>query len=146
MLNRIFVYGTLRPGESRWSALEAYALKQEPATLYGARLYTVGSWPFIVLDGQHMSEVVGELVTVLPYDAPAVIRLLDSIEGYSETMSEKHNLFIRSVQNVYVPAGYPEEDGYLEAYVYLGGFDLAMDAARGSVDQIISGDWKKRNA
>ena len=140
-LNRFFVYGTLRPGEQRFTAIQSYLEKEpESAQLLGARLYTTGPWPFIVLDG--MSQVVGELLTVRPETLNTVIRTLDNIEGYEEGYDDC--LFVRSIQDIYIPEGYSVEDGYVKAYVYLGGRSLVMQAAKDRYKELRSGDWKKR--
>lgn len=144
MLNKFFVYGTLRPGESRWSALESHVVKQEPGILYGAELYTTGSWPFITIDRRRSDkEVVGEVLEIAEENVAQVTILLDRIEGYNPRDEKNlHNLFIRSKEQIYCPTGFPVEDGHIEAYVYIGGLSLTLDTDE--YRRIESGDWKQR--
>ena len=143
-LNTFFVYGTLRPGEVRFSLIEPYLLAPPvAATLYGAHLYTTGPWPFVVNLPETTAEIVGELVGIKEEHLARILRLLDSMEGYRER-DPNNSLFLRTVQPVYVPAGYPVEDGYVQAYVYTGGFSLTREAMDGGYTRITSGNWKDR--
>jgi gamma-glutamylcyclotransferase (GGCT)/AIG2-like uncharacterized protein YtfP len=72
---RLFVYGTLRPGRPRFSAISRWVIGTEPATTQGI-LVSLGSFPAL-LPGQGI--VQGDLLTVLP-DA---IEIADRIEGVS---------------------------------------------------------------
>src|SRR6185369_4518714 len=96
VLNSFFVYGTLRPGETRWHALEPYVIGNPmPATLSNVEMYNVGgSYPCILkAEG---GEVTGEVVMVKPEDTQRVLRLLDNIEGYIEN-SPQRSLFLREI-------------------------------------------------
>jgi gamma-glutamylcyclotransferase (GGCT)/AIG2-like uncharacterized protein YtfP len=117
MLNRFFVYGTLRPGEVRWDMISSYATEYEPAVLTRASLYTTGAYPFIVLDGE--GDVYGEIITVAEWDVPYILGVLDRVEGYRKDSAD--NLFERVEHHVWLPEGYPAEDGHLNAYMYIGG-------------------------
>ena len=77
---RVFVYGTLMPGQSRWPVLEPYATEWAPATAAG-RLWDTGSgYPAVRFD--HGGEPVpGVLVTLAPDGAADAIARLDAIEA-----------------------------------------------------------------
>jgi gamma-glutamylcyclotransferase (GGCT)/AIG2-like uncharacterized protein YtfP len=75
-MDRVFVYGTLRAGESRNEILTVEPNRfAGPASVDGAELFSLGSFPAMVLgrDGS----VVGEVYEV---DA-RTLQLLDRIEG-----------------------------------------------------------------
>ena len=79
-VRRVFVYGTLMPGESRWPALRRYAVSWGPATARG-RLWDTGrGYPAVRFD-QSGDAVPGVLVTIAPESAAVAVALLDRIEG-----------------------------------------------------------------
>jgi gamma-glutamylcyclotransferase (GGCT)/AIG2-like uncharacterized protein YtfP len=147
-LNNFFVYGTLRPGEVRWTVLAPYVVGEPQSVILPQyALFTNGVYPFVVKDGA--SNTIGELITVDNVDE--VIRRLDMIEGYDPddvdegNVMNRNNLFNR--EKLYVwPAGteeYTHETG-TKVWVYTGGYDLIGSARNGRYRQIESGDWKQR--
>lgn len=77
---RVFVYGTLMPGQSRWRHLSPYAVSWQPATVAG-RLWDTGrGFPAATFDDVD-SEIPGVAVVLAGAAAEAAIRLLDEIEG-----------------------------------------------------------------
>lgn len=78
--NRVFVYGTLMPGESRWPALEPFALAWEPATARGALWDTGHGYPAVCFDDDGAA-IPGFLVTLDAERLPDAIAVLDRIEG-----------------------------------------------------------------
>jgi gamma-glutamylcyclotransferase (GGCT)/AIG2-like uncharacterized protein YtfP len=77
---RLFVYGTLMPGEALWPALEPYATSWEPATA-GGRLWDTGrGYPAVRFDVAG-DPVPGVLVALDPDRANEAIDALDVIEG-----------------------------------------------------------------
>ncbi|MDP8937969.1 MAG: gamma-glutamylcyclotransferase [Actinomycetota bacterium] len=77
---RVFVYGTLMPGRSRWPALEPYATGWAPAIASG-RLWDTGrGYPAVRFDHEGVA-VPGVVVTLEPEAAPDVIARLDGIEA-----------------------------------------------------------------
>jgi gamma-glutamylcyclotransferase (GGCT)/AIG2-like uncharacterized protein YtfP len=149
MLNKFFVYGTLRPDEARWQQLAPYAQKMTPALLRGAQLYSTGPWPFVTVDDNldkyegedaAIPSVVGELIEV---NEPELVQaMLDRIEGYDARYPDD-SLFIRWILPITIPDGHepgiPSTDA---AYVYVGGDSLKKQAQ--FYTHIPSGDWKQR--
>lgn len=148
--NKFFVYGTLRPGESRWVIIEDQAITITPALLRGAKLYNTGKYPFVdvedTLDRYENSDepvpcVVGELIEVRPEKAQHVLNILDMIEGYWSDSQD--NLFDRLVLPIYIPDGHaPGVPSTDVAYVYVGGRRFSKNVTR--FQHINSGDWKRR--
>lgn len=77
---RVFVYGTLMPGQSRWSALEPYATTWTPATAAGRLWDTRRGYPAVQF-GATGDPVPGFLVLLAPERAARAIAELDRIEG-----------------------------------------------------------------
>ena len=77
---RLFVYGTLLPGQPRWPVLRPYALGWRRATALG-RVWDTGSgYPAARFDGDG-EPVPGVVVSVRSESGPEVLALLDRIEG-----------------------------------------------------------------
>lgn len=77
---RVFVYGTLMPGQPRWAVLEPYTAGWEPATARG-RLWDTGrGYPAVRfdVDGDPVPGVVVTLVSELTEEA---VMTLDRVEG-----------------------------------------------------------------
>ena len=79
--DRVFVYGTLLPGEERWPLLEPFAVGWEATTVEGCLYDTGYGFPALVLGGEGAAEVPGVAVDLDPERAAAAVRLLDRIEG-----------------------------------------------------------------
>ena len=81
MSDRLFVYGTLRPGHAPEEISDVVAKLKPlgPGTIRG-RLYDFGDYPGIILDGQATAKVTGEVFD-LPQD-PSIIARLDEYEEY----------------------------------------------------------------
>jgi gamma-glutamylcyclotransferase (GGCT)/AIG2-like uncharacterized protein YtfP len=80
---RVFVYGTLLPGEERWPLLAPFAVAWEAASVRGALFDTGYGYPalVLVLEGDTVGEVPGVVVELDPERVDAAVRLLDRIEG-----------------------------------------------------------------
>jgi gamma-glutamylcyclotransferase (GGCT)/AIG2-like uncharacterized protein YtfP/general stress protein 26 len=126
-MEKIFVYGTLRPPQPETSPedsryfLQIQELVQShtPAHLPGAILYDLGTYPGATPgDG----EVHGDLLTV----PSAALKILDRIEGHP-------NFYRRELATVH------SEQGGLEAWVYWAPEDLASTGRR-----VPTGDWFQR--
>jgi gamma-glutamylcyclotransferase (GGCT)/AIG2-like uncharacterized protein YtfP len=78
--DRIFVYGTLRPGEGAWPLIEPFVVGEpEPARLAGRVFDTGLGYPALLPAGDPDDTVVGVLLTLAaPADAFVV---LDEYEG-----------------------------------------------------------------
>lgn len=129
-INHIFVYGTLRKGQSAAN----FGLVDHVGTFEfkGAQLFNLGWFPGIKLvdddqsvtsSGHERPSVVGDLFKLDPKCLPR----LDSYEGYREEDPER-SLYLRKVITV---------NGQ-EAYVYE--YNSPIDPAK----RIGSGDWMAR--
>jgi len=78
-VTRVFVYGTLMPGERLWPALAPFALAWEEATAAG-RLWDTGhGYPCVCFDAAG-APIPGVLVTLDPTRVAAAVDRLDHIE------------------------------------------------------------------
>ncbi|MGD0796306.1 MAG: gamma-glutamylcyclotransferase family protein [Acidobacteriaceae bacterium] len=79
MEERIFLYGTLRPGHAPWEIADAVSrLRRIAAGTVRGRLYDLGSYPGVVLDDA-AAEVRGEVFSVPDEET---LRRMDAYEGY----------------------------------------------------------------
>jgi gamma-glutamylcyclotransferase (GGCT)/AIG2-like uncharacterized protein YtfP len=76
VVDRLFVYGTLRTGQSARRILDDHVRSSQPAHCTGT-MYAFASYPGVVLDG--FTRIVGELVEL--DDAHAALPLIDAYEG-----------------------------------------------------------------
>jgi gamma-glutamylcyclotransferase (GGCT)/AIG2-like uncharacterized protein YtfP len=77
---RLFVYGTLMPGEQLWPALAPFAVAWEEVTAVG-RLWDTGhGYPAVQFDAAGGGAVPGVLVDLDPRRLGAAIGVLDEIE------------------------------------------------------------------
>ncbi len=77
---RVFVYGTLMPGQPRWRYLSPYAISWQPATTPG-RLWDTGrGYPAARFEDSE-ERIPGVLVTLGAEMTGPAVRLLDEIEG-----------------------------------------------------------------
>lgn len=126
MIERLFVYGTLRPAESRWPAIEPFVARVESATLHGYRMYALPEgYPGIEAgDG----EVVGTLLRMKPARLQAALARVDQIEGY--VAADPQSLYERVVVEV------SGEEAY--TYIY---HPNRREYLRSHGRLIESGDW-----
>lgn len=72
---RVFVYGTLLPGEANYHIVAPYVIDVRPGAVRGS-LYDYGPYPGLVLDGGGLA--AGEWLTV----QDEALDPLDELEGY----------------------------------------------------------------
>lgn len=77
VVDRLFVYGTLRDGQSARRMLEAYVRASEPARCRGTMYAFASGYPGVILDGD--TTLVGELLHL--DDLDKALPLLDAYEG-----------------------------------------------------------------
>lgn len=77
MIDRLFVYGTLRDGQSARRMLDDYVRGSQPARCRGTMYAFPSGYPGVVLDGETM--LAGELI--LLDDLDKALPLLDAYEG-----------------------------------------------------------------
>ena len=78
--DRLFVYGTLMPGEPRWRALQPYVISWEPVTARGHLWDTGSGYPAVRFDPEG-PDIAGFLVALDPERGAEAIGVLDRIEG-----------------------------------------------------------------
>jgi gamma-glutamylcyclotransferase (GGCT)/AIG2-like uncharacterized protein YtfP len=120
---KVFVYGTLRLGESNHYLLENADLLDSGSWTYG-QIYDTGyGYPAMIQSDLH--KVFGELYAVNEDE----LKSLDVLEDYVE--GNQDNLYNRILQPIHT------KKGIKEAYVYV----ICNDGLLKSY--IHSGDWKK---
>lgn len=77
--DRVFVYGTLRPGEERWPLVEDAVVRTEPAEVRGAQWDTGQGYPAAVFGAN--GTIPGDVLRIAPERWSEVIDWLDRIEG-----------------------------------------------------------------
>ncbi len=81
-MSRVFVYGTLMPGELRWPALRPFAVGWEPATACGRLWDTAMGYPAARFGPEGGDGLIpGFLVTLDESRLSGAIYTLDRIEG-----------------------------------------------------------------
>ncbi|MFN8499308.1 MAG: gamma-glutamylcyclotransferase family protein [Anaerolineae bacterium] len=121
----LFVYGTLRPGESAFRRIALFVKDIARAVLAGADLYDLGAYP-MALPGDGV--VVGELLTLHAETYVYALHRLDHYEGYDA--QRDGGLYLRRRVTVTTAAE------SVAAWTYFGTPDAAADGRR-----IPSGDW-----
>lgn len=77
---KLFVYGTLKPGEERWHAISEHISHTYKATATDCRLYDLGPFPAMVRMGNE--QVKGFIVeTNDPWTTDILLTITDAIEG-----------------------------------------------------------------
>lgn len=120
---RLFVYGTLLPGEANHDLAAPYVLASFPGTIRG-RLYDAGGYPGCVLDGD--GPTVEGVWLELREEA---LRVLDDLEQFfgAEEENDYERVWVRDAR---LPA-----EGWI--YVWPDGRGLP---------EIAGGNWRKRGA
>ena len=77
--HRLFVYGTLLPGEPRWPSIERFAETTADATAPGTLWDTGRGYPAAVFAGA--TDVPGAVITIRAEQWDEVIEHLDLVEG-----------------------------------------------------------------
>ena len=122
-IERLFVYGTLRPEGQAFHLVAPLVRRHQPAVLTGYTLVAEGHrYPWCVKSAQ--GEVVGELLWL--DDPAAALERLDAYEGVDEPDPE----YLRLVADVHTG------NEVLSAWVYVGG-----RAVPGDAHVIAGGDW-----
>lgn len=128
-----FVYGTLRRGCGNYEwTLAGNTISEVHGTVSGGRMHDNGSFPYVTLDEDPASIVVGEVMTVPDALYPQVQRALDGLEGY--VPGRAHNHYDRVVVTVRLDTG-----ENVQAYMYVASEQTASRHPR-----IPSGDWMQR--
>ncbi|WP_264775336.1 gamma-glutamylcyclotransferase family protein [Deinococcus aetherius] len=132
-LTRVFVYGTLMPGErNAHVAAQGGAFEARPARLPGFRLLHLlpEAYPAVVPGGAE-DRVCGYALTYAPGDWQAALPFLDALEGVDEVPP----LYTRERVTVTLAGGERQA-----AWVYV--YANAPRLARPGVVPIPDGDWR----
>jgi gamma-glutamylcyclotransferase (GGCT)/AIG2-like uncharacterized protein YtfP len=135
-MERLFVYGTLRPGQPNHARLlDGLVAWHRPAVLPDHQLLVAGL-PFVAAtdDG---GEVHGDLLGLVPASHEGVLRTLDRFEGFRPA-DPAGSLYVR----VERPVAYRGDDDRTvttTAWVYQAGL-LALRGL-GAANRVASGDW-----
>jgi gamma-glutamylcyclotransferase (GGCT)/AIG2-like uncharacterized protein YtfP len=84
VIERVFVYGTLKPGQGRWPILAPFVLPTgvDGAAAVSGLLYDTGcGWPAAVFDTVAGAEVPGSVLTLRPESVAQALDTLDAVEG-----------------------------------------------------------------
>lgn len=130
----MFVYGTLRPGQSNYRLLRGAVEAEYAALLPGHRMYAQ-LYPYVA---EHPdSQVVGDLIVIERAAYDEVLASLDSLEGYQPPDRE---LYVRAARRVWFRLDESAPWRAASAWVYLGGasFDYGDELA------VPGGDWRAR--
>lgn len=138
----IFVYGTLRPGQSNYIRLAAHAIRSEPAHLTGYAVYnlepvTGNPWPHAARSTDPTHIIVGDLIWIDPDHLKHVLTELDAYEDYDPNDVENSE-YLR----IHATVSETRTGDQRLAWVYVANMhitDLMSDEHR-----IDHGDWTKR--
>jgi gamma-glutamylcyclotransferase (GGCT)/AIG2-like uncharacterized protein YtfP len=132
-----FFYGTLKPGEGNYAPfLGGRTLREQPATIHGAALYTEGPYPYLVL-GEGLAAptdvVQGYAMTMRPEAYAEVLPQVDQLEDYIP--GDPYNEYERIIYPVQTEAG------PLDVWVYVAGARVLAAIRAGQMRRIASGIW-----
>ncbi|NET00217.1 MAG: gamma-glutamylcyclotransferase [Sphaerospermopsis sp. SIO1G2] len=105
----VFVYGTLKPGESNYYLCKNYVIAAKPAIAYGKLFHLPVGYPAMTPGDDH---VHGYL---LSFPDSQILPTLDDLEDYHPSKSVSENLYQREYIKIFQPTG--ESLGW--AWVYL---------------------------
>lgn len=125
----VFVYGTLKRGESNHAAFLADAASIEPATVRGAIVHLPAGYPGYRLEPE--GTVHGELVSFDADRAATALARLDALEDYRADAPHA-SLYRRERCTATTPAGRA-----IDAWIYVYAAPLPADAIA-----VPSGRWR----
>lgn len=124
---KIFVYGTLRDGESNHHFLQSASCLLKQAWVHGELFDTDCGYP--VMKSHDIEKVIGEVYEV----SSSVLASINELEGYQ--MNGTNNLYERITLDVYNDKGES-----IKAITYINGRSLSK-----ATNKIAFGDWKVYN-
>jgi gamma-glutamylcyclotransferase (GGCT)/AIG2-like uncharacterized protein YtfP len=89
---RVFVYGTLRPGQPRWPALARFISEPDAtraASVPGQLFDTGYGWPAAIFEGTSIDQVLGVVVRLDPESVDEALLTLDAIEGVDSGLFQR---------------------------------------------------------
>ncbi len=134
----LFVYGTLKPGESNYDAyLAGCTLAEHQALLPNAAMFTDGAYPYLVADATLLAPcdaVQGALVYVAPEHYVETLQRIDRLEDYKPL--SPWSLYIRTEVSVQTAAG------NIEAWTYVAGPKVLQGIRAGRLMKVAGGLWR----
>lgn len=128
----VFVYGTLRRGQSNYWLLRGNTVTELPATFVGGRLYSFRTFPVLIEDDP-AAVVIGELMWLHPAYYNRILPELDRLEGYDPTLPHEACPYWRVQRRVTV-----RQNAQAWAWMYVGNLALLATMPH---ELIASGDW-----
>lgn len=92
MINHVFVYGTLQPGQPRWPALARFTPEPNAtraASVPGQLFDTGYGWPAAVFEDASSDHVTGVVVHLDPESVDEALLTLDAIEGVASGLFQR---------------------------------------------------------
>lgn len=92
MINHVFVYGTLQPGQPRWPALARFTAQPNAtheASVPGQLFDTGYRWPAAVFEPDSTDHVPGVVVRLDPESIDEALLTLDAIEGVDSGLFQR---------------------------------------------------------
>ena len=89
---RVFVYGTLQPGQPRWPVLAPFTLGSDVSCYVSVpgRLFDTGyGWPAAVFDQAISDQIPGVVVSVRPESTTDALAALDDVEGVATRLFQR---------------------------------------------------------
>ncbi|GAC1442862.1 MAG: hypothetical protein NVSMB52_00550 [Chloroflexota bacterium] len=127
----LFVYGTLKRGQSNHGLLTPFIRAVEPAWTRGL-LYDLGDFPALV-EGE--GKAWGDVVRVDHTDLPRLLPVLDRLEGYNAE-DEASSMYIRRTVAVFTQSRTREQ-----AYAYFYNPHHPALLPLSSLHHLESGEW-----
>src|SRR4051794_8323842 len=134
----IFVYGTLRHGQSNYHRLLAGKTAREQSAVLTDHALHTDIFPY-VFDTSDGSSVYGELMFPLPHLYDDVLAHLDELEDYRE--GDPSSMYLGGKRPVYYTDA-DREPQTITAWVYHAGPETRREATE--QNRIPSGDWLTR--
>lgn len=124
-MTRIFVYGTLRKGDTRHHVLQDTIRVGDMWTVPGT-LFSLGAFPALVLEDDN--PVLGEVYEIPPEVEDRIMTTLDAIEGVS------FGLYTRSEVQV---SAQDDPEHTITCLTYTAGPRIDLEGR----NRIVNGDW-----
>ena len=103
-MSKVFVYGTLKPGEAYYQAYCApYVVNATPAMAQGYLFHLPQGYPAMTV-GQATSEMLGEqwiMGVLLHFRDDAAIAQIDEFEDYNPALADTDNDYLRQLRPVF---------------------------------------------
>src|SRR4051794_12154075 len=108
--NAVFVYGTLKPGHSRWPQLAPFA-DEDPITdaIHGSLWRTPYGWPAATKGNR---SIPGAVVRLRPRKKADALALLDRIEGVDAGLFQRSIVTTEKRQRCWVYVWHHSTDGF----------------------------------